>query len=93
MIGCLAVVEGNEEFKPEEDEFVEGRWFSRDEIVPAIERARTGEASFLTPNADFPFLLPPPWAIAHFIIKAWALNEVNVLNFDGVGVTGAPSKI
>lgn len=66
------------------------RWFTREEIIPALERAGspTG-ASFLNPDADaeVPFVLAPVYAIAHFIIRAWALREVDVLA-EGHGSVG-----
>lgn len=61
MIGCLAVVEGNETFRPEEEEFVEARWFTRDEVIPALERS--GTVNMMNPPADVPFLVPPAWAV------------------------------
>lgn len=59
MIGCHAVAE-TDEFKVDGIELSEGRWFSRDELRSALDG-----------NGDGKFWLPPPFAIAHQLIRSF----------------------
>ena len=63
MIGCHAIAE-TETITLTDDELVEARWFSRDEV----KKAMRGEH----PQGLF---VPPPFAIAHHLIRAWADEE------------------
>ena len=58
MIGCIAEAE-SEEFHIDGVELSEGRWFSRDELVPAVA-GQTRD-----------FFVPPSFAIAHHLVKAF----------------------
>jgi NAD+ diphosphatase len=59
MIGCTA--EGaNEAIRVDSAELEEARWFTRDEVRAALASATEKLA------------LPPPMAIAHQLIRAWA---------------------
>ena len=60
MIGCHAVAD-SEEFKIDGIELSAGRWFTRDEIRAVLEG-----------KGDGSFWLPPPFAIAHQLVKAFA---------------------
>lgn len=60
MIGLIAAVE-NDQATPDQTELEEVRWFARDEIRAMLER---GSFDGITP--------PPPLAIAHHLLKAWA---------------------
>ncbi len=60
MIGCHAVAE-TEDFKIDGIELSAGRWFTRAEIQAVL--AGKGDGSFW---------LPPPFAIAHQLVKAFA---------------------
>lgn len=60
MIGCMAVAE-NDSFEIDGIELSEGRWFTRDEVKAVI--AGKGDGSFW---------LPPPFAIAHQLVKTFA---------------------
>jgi NAD+ diphosphatase len=60
MIGCHAIAE-SEEFKIDGIELSAGRWFTRAEIQAVL--AGKGDGSFW---------LPPPFAIAHQLVKAFA---------------------
>jgi NAD+ diphosphatase len=60
MIGCMAVAE-NDTFKIDGIELSEGRWFTRDEVKAVL--AGKGDGSFW---------LPPPFAIAHQLVKTFA---------------------
>jgi NAD+ diphosphatase len=59
MIGCFAEAV-NEDIKIDKNELEEARWFTRDEIKLML--AGKFEGAFV----------PPPLAIAHQLIKAWA---------------------
>lgn len=60
MIGCHAVAD-SEDFKIDGVELSGGRWFTRDEVKAAIEG-----------KGDGSFWLPPPFAIAHQLVKTFA---------------------
>jgi NAD+ diphosphatase len=62
MIGCLAEAE-NRDFQPDGEEISDARWLSRDEA----KRLLAGETM---PD----IAVPPSIAIAHHLIKAWALG-------------------
>jgi NAD+ diphosphatase len=64
MIGCHAIAD-TEEFEVDGIELSEGRWFTREEAKAIIEGKGDGTAWF-----------PPPFAIAHQLIKAFAEGEV-----------------
>lgn len=61
MIGCHAEVE-HMDFKVDEKELAEARWFSRDELKQAIADNMTGHSDLM---------VPPAMAIAHQLIKAF----------------------
>ena len=63
MIGCIAE-SASEEFKLDEIEIDEGRWFSRTELAGAIQGSK-----------DSKFFIPPSMAIAHHLIKAFVENK------------------
>ena len=60
MIGCHAIAE-TDDITLTDDELVEARWFTRDDIHAAMK----GEH----PEGLW---VPPPFAIAHHLIRAWA---------------------
>ncbi len=62
MIGCLAEAVTTE-IAADDEEMSDVRWFHRDVVVRALD----GESEELT--------LPAPLAIAHHIIRAWALPQ------------------
>ncbi|MEN6542374.1 NAD(+) diphosphatase [Parvibaculum sp.] len=64
MIGCHAVAD-TDEFKIDGIELSAGRWFTRAEIQAVL--AGKGDGSFW---------LPPPFAIAHQLVKAFAEEKV-----------------
>ncbi len=59
MIGCIAEAE-TEEITIDETEIADAQWFTRDELKAALN----GNAERLW--------VPPPFAIAHQLVKAWA---------------------
>ena len=58
MIGAIATV-ANDTITIDTEELESGRWFSRD------------EARLLLKNAHPDCFCPPPFAIAHQILKTW----------------------
>lgn len=62
MIGCLAQAE-SDEITVDAVELEAARWFTREEVVAALD----------APTAEL--ILPPPVAIAHHLVRRWALHE------------------
>jgi NAD+ diphosphatase len=69
MIGCFAKAV-NREVKADETELAEVRWIERSLARELIEGKRVKGLG-----------VPPPIAIAHHLIKAWALGEVRLPGF------------
>jgi NAD+ diphosphatase len=63
MIGCFAKAVSRD-VKPDENEIAELRWLERDVARELIAGKRRDGIQ-----------VPPPIAIAHHLIKAWALGE------------------
>ncbi len=63
MIGCLAKAE-TREISVDPGELEEARWFTRGEIEKALSEPGAGDLT-----------VPPPMAIAHHLIRAWADGE------------------
>ena len=62
MIGCIGEAE-SEEIQLDLSELEEARWFGRDEVRAAL----AGDSKR--------FSVPPPMAIAHHLVRAWAHPE------------------
>ena len=60
MIGCIAHAV-SDEFEVDGVELASGRWFTREEVQAILSGKGDGTAWF-----------PPPFAIAHQLIKAFA---------------------
>ncbi len=69
MIGCFAKAESRD-VKADENEIAEVRWIDRAVARELIEGKRVDGLG-----------LPPPIAIAHHLIKAWALGEIRLPGF------------
>jgi NAD+ diphosphatase len=63
MIGCFALAQSRE-VKADENELAEVRWLERSVARQLVEGEEAGGIR-----------VPPPIAIAHHLIKAWALGE------------------
>lgn len=70
MIGCLAEAV-TDVIKLEDKELEEARWFTRPQVIEAISQSKL---SFEAPFSA-PFRIPPETAIAHQLVKAWALEK------------------
>ncbi|OYX66976.1 MAG: NADH pyrophosphatase [Sphingomonadales bacterium 32-64-17] len=62
MLGCHGMAQGRE-LAIDETEIAEAQWFTRDEVTRAMDHA--------APEADKPFLPPPPTAIAWHLLNWW----------------------
>jgi NAD+ diphosphatase len=62
MIGCLADAESRD-FKPDGEEISDARWLTREDAKRLIAGERMPDIA-----------VPPSIAIAHHLIKAWALS-------------------
>jgi NAD+ diphosphatase len=58
MIGCIAIAE-SEEITVDRVELVDARWFSRSEVRDALD------------GKPGPLFVPPPFAIANHLMRAW----------------------
>ena len=61
MIGCMARAE-SEAITVDKSELEDAQWFERERVLRALR----------TPGPDVGFFVPPPMAIAHHLVKAWA---------------------
>ena len=74
MIGCYG--EGlSDAIDYDAEELAECRWFDRAEVREAIEDA-SRHRGVGTQGEAGQFYVPPPMAIAHQLMRAWALGEV-----------------
>jgi NAD+ diphosphatase len=63
MIGCHAYADAGE-ITIDKTELDDARWFTREEVVYAMEGLKTG-------REDGAFIAPPPFAVAHHLLKWW----------------------
>jgi len=69
MIGCWAEAQ-TEEITIDGEELEDARWFGRDQVIAALENP-----SMTLEDQNWAGLaVPPPMAIAHHLIKDWALE-------------------
>jgi NAD+ diphosphatase len=61
MIGCMARAL-DDAITVDRTELEDARWFPRDQVLRALR----------DPASDVGFFVPPPMAIAHHLIRAWA---------------------
>ncbi|KAF9109708.1 Peroxisomal NADH pyrophosphatase nudt12 [Mortierella sp. AM989] len=76
MIGCLAEALNEDiDITKEDKELEDARWFTRQQILDAF-KSKSG--FWGKPSEDNTLRLSPPTAIAHHIIKTWAIQEGEV---------------
>jgi NAD+ diphosphatase len=63
MIGCIGEAE-SEEIEIDAVELDDARWFTRDALRAALDGRRDD------------LVVPPPFAIAHHLIRAWVGGEI-----------------
>lgn len=61
MIGCMARAQ-SQAITVDKSELEDAQWFPRERVLRALR----------TPGPDVGFFVPPPMAIAHHLVKAWA---------------------
>ena len=66
MIGCHADAE-SAEIAVDHEEIGDAQWFTRDRVRVAL--ASSGEGA--GPSTEVGFGVPPPFTIAHQLIRAW----------------------
>ena len=64
MVACIGEAL-NEDIAIDANELEDARWFTRDEVRQALAR-----------DPAAPFIAPPPYAIAHTLLRAWAEGGV-----------------
>ena len=66
---------------PNEDEVEDAAWFSRTEVQAALTRSKRADSWSRAPTTQEPGsadaavklrLVPPPFAIAHWLMQTWA---------------------
>jgi len=75
MMGCLAEAV-DESVNLEDKELEEARWFTRKQILDALQ---VSNRPFDSPPGGAGVRLPPKTAIAHQLVKSWATEDI----FDG----------
>jgi NAD+ diphosphatase len=61
MIGCMARAQSSA-ITVDKSELEDAQWFPRERVLRALR----------TPGPDVGFFVPPPMAIAHHLVRAWA---------------------
>ncbi|XP_077999692.1 NAD(P)H pyrophosphatase NUDT13, mitochondrial-like [Glandiceps talaboti] len=76
MLGCHARLKPNttDQISIDKQELEDARWFHREEIKEVMN-LQSKDSSARIPNPGASFWLPPPIAIAHHLIKSWALRD------------------
>ncbi|KAI8811866.1 NUDIX hydrolase domain-like protein [Cladochytrium replicatum] len=78
MMGCIAyAVEEN--IATADQELEEAKWFTKEQVLEALNRDSTIDPrSFEPQNPETlpPLMLPPKYAIAHMLVRAWAYGNV-----------------
>ncbi|CAK0736539.1 hypothetical protein CVIRNUC_000762 [Coccomyxa viridis] len=78
MIGCMAKAK-SDALHMDDTEMDDVRWISKADVKKALERSSaadnplTGEHE--EQHQDLDFFVPPPWAIAHHLVKIWAEQQ------------------
>ncbi|KAI7840059.1 hypothetical protein COHA_006190 [Chlorella ohadii] len=77
MIGCIAKA-ASSELRVDPEEMEEVRWVSREEVAQAVRESESPDSPYLKPlSSSSPatsvlgFFVPPPFAIAHHLMRAW----------------------
>lgn len=68
MIGCLGKAV-SDEIDLGDQELEDAKWFSRGEVKKAVEAHMSGDKE--TKEEELQLRLPPPYAIAYQLVKAW----------------------
>ena len=74
MIGCYAEAL-DETIDYDAAELADCRWFARNDVAALVADV-TRHRGVGSPGAEGEFFVPPPMAIAHQLMRAWALGEL-----------------
>ncbi|TNE36292.1 MAG: NAD(+) diphosphatase [Alphaproteobacteria bacterium] len=76
MIGCIAQA-STTDITIDPNELAQAVWFDRDVVRDAVKAAEAGAGLGLNRRGprEAPLWVPPPMAISHQLIKAWAFEE------------------
>ncbi|XP_048472156.1 nucleoside diphosphate-linked moiety X motif 13 [Rhincodon typus] len=73
MIACHAMVQpGQNKIDLHHSELEDARWLDAKELTEALKRKRVPTKKEM---GDVPFWIPPPWAVAHQLIKEWTESQ------------------
>ncbi|XP_041032432.1 nucleoside diphosphate-linked moiety X motif 13 isoform X2 [Carcharodon carcharias] len=73
MIACHALVQpGQNKIDLNHSELEDARWFDAKELTKALKRK---QMTTMKEMRDVPFWIPPPWAVAHQLIKEWTQRQ------------------
>lgn len=76
MIGCHAeALSEDVDITKEDKELEDAKWFTRSQVLEALKSTRN---TWGKPSDDDTLRVPPATAIAHHIMKAWAMREGEV---------------
>ncbi|KDD72892.1 hypothetical protein H632_c2767p0 [Helicosporidium sp. ATCC 50920] len=86
MLGCLARARADSALVVDPEEMEEVRWVPREDVAKALGQASSRASPFMGGQGDgsVPFYPPPPTAMAHQLIRAWAEMDAS-LGWGGVG--------
>ncbi|KAI8811407.1 NUDIX hydrolase domain-like protein [Cladochytrium replicatum] len=78
MMGCIAyAVEEN--IATADQELEEAKWFTKEQVLEALNHDSTIDPRSFEPQSPEslpPLMLPPKYAIAHMLVRAWAYGNV-----------------
>uniref|UniRef100_UPI00398E7E84 NAD(P)H pyrophosphatase NUDT13, mitochondrial n=1 Tax=Pristiophorus japonicus TaxID=55135 RepID=UPI00398E7E84 len=73
MIACHAMVQpGQDKIDLDHSELEDARWFDAEELAEALNRKRSPTKKEMR---ELAFWIPPPWAVAHQLIKEWTQRQ------------------
>ncbi|XP_067876573.1 nucleoside diphosphate-linked moiety X motif 13 isoform X2 [Heterodontus francisci] len=73
MIACHAMVQpGQNKIVLNHSELEDARWFDTEELAEALKHKRMPTKKEM---GEIPFWIPPPWAVAHQLIKEWTQRQ------------------
>jgi NAD+ diphosphatase len=79
MIGCIAKAKNYEVFVNTK-EMEDVQWYDKHELVAAVKMYAEAEGSNYAETqrncwSQLGFFIPPPFAVAHHLIRTWALKD------------------
>jgi len=68
MIGCHAIVDGNEELDIDRVELEDARWFPVEDIRRSLSAVKENPMKAIQKQQ---FFVPPKGTVAHYLIDSW----------------------